>query len=114
MHMQQQIGSHNLFKRTFKGLDQFGWQLTDESDGISDHCPASRGKAQAAHGWIKRREQQATAKIQAAEAAMVTELREKAATLAIASAAQIITSKLDDDAAMALIDQSAAEIEKLN
>ena len=45
---------------------------------------------------------------------MVTELREKAATLAIASAAQIITSKLDDKAAMALIDQSAAEIEKLN
>ena len=44
----------------------------------------------------------------------MTELRERAATLAIASAAQIITSKLDDKAGLALIDDSAAEIEKLN
>ena len=63
---------------------------------------------------IKRREQQASAKIKAAEAALVTELREKAATLAIASAAQIITSKLDDKAGLALVDDSATEIEKLN
>ncbi|MGB1176319.1 MAG: ATP synthase F0 subunit B, partial [Candidatus Puniceispirillaceae bacterium] len=68
----------------------------------------------AAEETIKRREQQATAKIKAAEAALVTELREKAATLAIASAAQIITSKLDDKSGLALIDDSAAEIEKLN
>ena len=45
---------------------------------------------------------------------MVSELRAKAASLAVASAAQIITSKLDDDAAMGLIDNAAAEIEKLN
>ena len=68
----------------------------------------------AADEAIKRREQQATAKIKAAEAAMVSELRAKAASLAVASAAQIITSKLDDDAAMGLIDNAAAEIEKLN
>ena len=63
---------------------------------------------------IKRREQQATAKIKAAEAAMISDLREKAASLAIASAAEIITSKLDDKAGMGLIDEAAAEIEKLN
>ena len=68
----------------------------------------------AAEETIKRREQQATAKIKAAEAALVTDLRDKAATLAIASAAQIITSKLDDQSGLALIDDSAAEIEKLN
>jgi F-type H+-transporting ATPase subunit b len=68
----------------------------------------------AAEETIKRREQQATAKIKAAEAALVSELREKASTLAIASAAQIITSKLDDKSSLALIDESAAEIEKLN
>ena len=63
---------------------------------------------------IKRREQQATAKIRAAETAMINELREKAAGLAVASAAQIITSKLDDKAGLALIDEAAGEIEKLN
>ena len=63
---------------------------------------------------IKRREQQATAKIRAAETAMINELREKAASLAVASAAQIITSKLDDKAGLALIDEAAGEIEKLN
>ena len=61
-----------------------------------------------------RREQQATAKIRAAETAMINELREKAASLAVASAAQIITSKLDDKAGLALIDEAAGEIEKLN
>ena len=63
---------------------------------------------------IKRREQQATAKIRAAETAMIKELREKAASLAVASAAQIITSMLDDKAGLALIDEAAGEIEKLN
>ena len=63
---------------------------------------------------IKRREQQATAKIRAAETAMINELREKAAGLAVASAAQIITSKLDDNAGLALVDEAASEIEKLN
>ena len=57
MHMQQQISLHHLLKRAFEGLDQFGWQLADEADGVSDHRPASRGKAQAAHGWIKRGKQ---------------------------------------------------------
>lgn len=68
----------------------------------------------AAEEAIKRREQQATAKIKAAEAAMISDLREKAASLAIASAAEIITLKLDDKAGMGLIDEAAAEIEKLN
>ena len=45
---------------------------------------------------------------------MVSELREKAASLAIASAAEIITAKLDDKAGMGLIDDAAKEIEKLN
>jgi len=68
----------------------------------------------AAEETIKRREQQATAKIKAAETAMINELRDKAASLAVASAAQIITSKLDKDAGLALIDDAASDIEKLN
>ena len=63
---------------------------------------------------VKRREQQADAKIKAAEASMVTELRDRAATLAIATATEIISSKLDDKTSLALVDKATAEIEKLN
>ena len=63
---------------------------------------------------VKRREQQAEAKIKAAEASMMLELRERAASLAVATASEIITDKLDEKAALALVDNAAAEIEKLN
>ena len=63
---------------------------------------------------VKRREQQADAKIKAAEASLIAELRERAAVLASATAAEIIISKLDEKASLALVDSSAAEIEKLN
>ncbi|MDC3234996.1 ATP synthase F0 subunit B [Candidatus Puniceispirillum sp.] len=63
---------------------------------------------------VKRREQQADAKIKAAEASMVAELRERAAVLAAATASEIITSKLDKEASLNLVDSAAAEIEKLN
>ena len=63
---------------------------------------------------VKRREQQADAKIKAAEAHMIAELRERAAVLAAATATEIITSKLDKEAGLALVDSAAAEIEKLN
>ncbi len=63
---------------------------------------------------VKRREQQAEAKIKAAEVSMVNELRERAASLAVATASEIITSKLDDKAGLALVDTAAAQMEKLN
>jgi len=63
---------------------------------------------------VKRREAQATAKIKAAEVAMVNELRDRAASLAVATATEIISTKLDEKASLALVDTAAAEIEKLN
>jgi F-type H+-transporting ATPase subunit b len=63
---------------------------------------------------VKRREQQADAKIRAAEASMIAELRERAAVLTVATATEIITSKLDEKASLALVDNAAAQIEKLN
>ena len=63
---------------------------------------------------VKRREQQADAKIRAAEASMIAELRDRAASLAIATASEIITTKLDDKTSLALVAQATAEIEKLN
>ena len=63
---------------------------------------------------VRRREHQADAKIKAAEASMVAELRERAAGLAVATAAEIITNRLDEKSSLALVDSAAAEIEKLN
>ena len=68
----------------------------------------------AAAETVKRREVQASAKIKAAEAAMVKELQERAANLAIATATEIITSKLDGKASLELVDTAVSEIEKLN
>ena len=68
----------------------------------------------AAAETVKRREVQASAKIKAAEAAMVKELQERAANLAIATATEIITSKLDEKASLELVDTAVSEIEKLN
>ena len=68
----------------------------------------------AAAETVKRREVQASAKIMAAEAAMVKELQERAADLAIATATEIITSKLDEKASLALVDTAVSEIGKLN
>lgn len=63
---------------------------------------------------VKRREQQADAKIKAAEASMIAELRDRAASLAIATASEIITTKLDEKSSLALVDKATAEIAKLN
>ena len=57
---------------------------------------------------------EADAKIKAAEASMIAELRDRAASLAIATASEIITTKLDDKASLALVDKATTEIEKLN
>ena len=63
---------------------------------------------------IKRREQQAESKIKAAEANLIAELRERAASLAVATATEIITSNLDEKHSLAIVDESTSEIEKLN
>jgi len=94
-------------------------EAADEAKSILKTAEATaerirKNAEKAAEETIKRREQQATAKIKAAETAMINELRDKAASLAVASAAQIITSKLDTDASLALIDDAASDIEKLN
>ena len=63
---------------------------------------------------VRRREQQADAKIKAAEASMIGELRERAASLAIATATEIITRNLDEETSLRLVDNAVVEIEKLN
>ncbi len=69
--------------------------------------------AQKAMETVARREAQATAKIQASEAALVNELRAKAASLAINSARELIAEKMDEDASLKLIETSVKQIASL-
>lgn len=59
---------------------------------------------------VARREAQATAKIKAAEAALITELRGTAASLAVNAARDLMLTSLDEKASLQLIDQSVTQI----
>jgi F-type H+-transporting ATPase subunit b len=69
--------------------------------------------AQKAVETIARREAQAAAKIQASEAALVNELRAKAASLAVDAARELIAEKMDKDASLKLIEASVKQIASL-
>ncbi len=59
---------------------------------------------------IKRREGQAKAKIAAAEAAVVTELKTKVTSLAISASKELLASELDAEIGGAMIDDSVTQI----
>ncbi len=59
---------------------------------------------------IKRREEQAKAKIAAAEAAVITELRSKATNIAVAASKEILTSELNTEIGSSIIDESISQI----
>lgn len=64
-----------------------------------------------ANAAIARREKQAAMKIEAAEAAVIADLRAQSAALAIQAAKQVMTEKLDADASLALIEDSVKQID---
>jgi len=66
--------------------------------------------AQKAEATVARREAQAAAKIQASEAALVNELRAKAASLSVNAARELIAEKLDEDSSLKLIEASVKQI----
>ena len=59
---------------------------------------------------IKRREAQATTKIAAAEASVITDLRVKATSIAIAASKEVIAAELNTELGASMIDNSLAEI----
>ena len=69
--------------------------------------------AQKAVETVARREAQAADKIQASEAALVNELRAKAASLAVDAARELIAEKMDEDASLKLIETSVKQIASL-
>ena len=62
---------------------------------------------------IKRRELQATAKIAAAEAAVITDLRTKATSIAIAASKEVLAAELNSELGSSIIDDSLSQIESL-
>ena len=59
---------------------------------------------------IARREAQSTAKIKAAEASLITELRGTAASLAVNAARDLMIISLDEKASLQLVEQSVSQI----
>ena len=66
-----------------------------------------------AEASITRREKQAATKIEAAEAAVIADLRAQSASLAIAAAKQVMADKLDVDASLNLIESSVEQIDNI-
>ena len=66
--------------------------------------------AKKAEESIKRREAQAKAKIAAAEAAVITELRTEATSLAISVSKELFASELDSELSASMIDDSITQI----
>ena len=101
-----------------KELEKFkAMQLEAVSDAeriIADaHVAADRIRNAAiekANESIKRREEQAKAKIAAAEVAVISELREKASSVAILASKKIIASELDAELSSTIIDESISQI----
>ena len=93
--------------------------LQDEAIGVAKRIVADANVAadriretalEKAEESIKRREAQAKAKIAAAEAAVVTELRTKATNLAISASKELLTSELDAELGASIIEDSLNQI----
>ena len=66
--------------------------------------------AEKAEESIKRRETQAKAKIAAAEAAVISELRDRATSLAISASKDVLAAELDANLSASMIDNSLSQI----
>ena len=69
--------------------------------------------AQKAEEAVARREGQAKDKIQAAEAALVNELRARAAILAVNAARELIAEKMDEETSLKLVEESVEQIARV-
>jgi F-type H+-transporting ATPase subunit b len=71
---------------------------------------AEAGKADIRRS-VDRRLRTATEQIEAAEAAAIREIRDRAATVAIAAAAEVIQARMSEADAASLVDKSISEVE---
>lgn len=69
--------------------------------------------AEKAEETVARREAQAAAKIKASEAAVISELRAKAASAAVHAARDLITEKLDTESSLNLVEKSVEQLSSI-
>ena len=110
----QQLGGSAVYLNTRDTQLGRGEAIEDAKRIVADaHIAADRIRqtaAKKAEESIKRREAQAKAKIAAAEAAVVTELRTKATSLAISASKELLASELDAELGASMIDESLTQI----
>ena len=75
------------------------------ADGVATEA----GKAEI-RGSVERRVKTATDQIEAAEAAAIRQIRDRAVSVAVAAAAELIRSRLSEQDATALVDRSIGEV----
>ena len=99
-----------------KKFQRLAREAADEAKTILSNAEATaeritQNAEEKANAAIARREKQAAMKIEAAEAAVIADLRAQSAALAIQAAKQVMTDKLDADASLALIEDSVKQID---
>ena len=109
---------HEEAKSELDSLKSLKRDAEKEAKTIVENAKAAANRireiaAEKAVETVARREAQAAAKIQASEAALVNELRAKAASLAVDAARELIAEKMDEDASLKLIETSVKQTASL-
>ncbi len=101
-----------------KKFQRLAREAADEAKTILSNAEATAERItkiaeEKAEASIARREKQAAMKIEAAEAAVIADLRAQSATLAVTAAKHVMAEKLDADASLALIEESVKQLDDI-
>ena len=106
---------HEEAKAELDSLKGLKSEAEKEAKTIVENAKVAAGRiretaAQKAEENVARREAQAAAKILASEAALVNELRAKAAGLAVDAARELIAERMDEETSLRLVEASVEQI----
>ena len=106
---------HEEAKAELDSLKGLKSEAEQEAKTILENAKAAANRiretaAQKAEENVARREAQAAAKILASEAALVNELRAKAAGLAVDAARELIADRMDEETSLKLVEASVEQI----
>ena len=106
---------HEEAKAELDSLKGLKSEAEKEAKTIVENAKVAAGRiretaAQKAEENVARREAQAAAKIRASEAALVNELRAKAASLAVEAARELIVERMDEKTSLKLVEASVEQI----
>ena len=106
---------HEEAKAELDSLKGLKSEAEKEAKTILENAKAAANRiretaAQKAEENVARREAQAAAKILASEAALLNELRAKAAGLAVDAARELIAERMDEETSLKLVEASVEQI----